>query len=123
MWRRRRSVDARPGSKGADVAKSLHPGPKDFVILKPRHSAFYATPLASLLEQAGTQHLILTGVSTHQCILFTANDAHVRHLNLAVPSDCVGAPSAGQTRFALRYFSTVLGANVRESTEVNFKVR
>jgi nicotinamidase-related amidase len=105
----------RTGSKGAEIARSLQPGAKDFVILKPRHSAFYATPLASLLDEARTKRLILTGVSSHQCILFTANDAHLRHLELAVPPDCVGAPELGQTRFAIKYFRTVLGADVRGS--------
>jgi nicotinamidase-related amidase len=114
---------ARPRSKGADVTKSLQPGPNDLVLLKPRHSAFYATPLPSLLDAAGTKRLILTGVSSHQCILFTANDAHLRQLDLTVPSDCVGAASAGQTRFALRYFSTVLGADICNSTEIDFRAR
>jgi isochorismate hydrolase len=107
-----------PQSRGNHVTKTLTPGPKDFVVFKPRHSAFYATPLASMLEEAGTQHLILTGVSSHQCILFTANDAHLRELDLTIPGDCIGAPSAAQTRFALTYFRTVLGANIRNSTRL-----
>jgi nicotinamidase-related amidase len=105
-------------SKGAEVAALLRPDSKDFVILKPRHSAFYATPLASFLDEAKTQRLILTGVSGHQCILFTANDAHLRQLKLTVPADCVGSPRASETRFALKYFRTVLGAQVCDSTRL-----
>lgn len=99
-------------SLGAEVAAMLKPDEEDYFILKPRHSAFYATPLELLLEHMGAQRLILAGVSSHQCVLFTATDAHVRNFELIVPSDCVASPSAAQTRFALKYFHDALGAKV-----------
>lgn len=100
------------GSKGAAIVRQLKPKDRDYFILKPRHSAFYATPLELLLEHLGTRRLILTGVSSHQCVLFTANDAHLRNFELAVPSDCIGSPKASEYRFALRYFGSVLNAKV-----------
>lgn len=112
-----------PGARGADVVGLLKPGPEDLVVLKPRHSAFYATPLAALLDEARTRRIILTGVSSHQCVLFTANDAHVRELELCVPADCIGAPAASQTRFALRYFGSVLGAGTEPSTRLRLRER
>jgi len=99
-------------SLGAEVAAMLKPGEDDYFILKPRHSAFYATPLELLLEHMGARRLILAGFSSHQCVLFTATDAHVRDFELVVPSDCVASPSAGQTRFALKYFQDALHAKV-----------
>lgn len=63
-----------------------------------RHEAaslrIYATPLKVLLAHLGARKLILTGVSSHQCALFTANDAHVRNFQLVVPNDCIGAALA-----------------------------
>jgi nicotinamidase-related amidase len=109
---------AKPRAAGADIARLLRPGPSDYFILKPRHSAFYATPLEVLLEHLGTQRLILTGVSSHQCVLFTANDAYIRNLDLIVPSDCVGSPDARDTRFALRYFARALDARVTPSAQL-----
>ena len=108
----------REAAKGCDVVRQIAPGEKDFVLLKPKHSGFYATPLAELLAAAGARRLILTGLSTHQCVLFTANDAYLREFELVVPSDCVGAPAAGESRFALRYFESVLSADVRPSTRL-----
>jgi nicotinamidase-related amidase len=108
-------------SIGCDVVQRIAPGEQDFVLLKPRHSGFYATPLAALLEAAGAKRLILTGVSTHQCILFTANDAYVREFELTIPADCVGAADATQSRFALRYFASVLKADVRPSGRLPLK--
>lgn len=101
-----------PGSRGAAVLDALRPTKNDYFILKPRHSAFFATPLATILESLEARRLILTGVSAHQCVLFTASDAHVRQFELVVPSDCIAAPSKDDTRLALRYFRKALGAAV-----------
>jgi nicotinamidase-related amidase len=105
-------------ARGRDIVEMLAPRAKDYFVLKPRHSAFYATPLEVLLSHLGARRLIVTGVSSHQCVLFTANDAHVRNYELIVPEDCIGSPVAGQTRFALKYFADVLGATVVASAKL-----
>jgi nicotinamidase-related amidase len=102
-----------PGALGRDVVALLAPEARDSFILKPRHSAFYGTPLEVLLENFGTRRLILTGVSSHQCVLFTAMDAHVRELGLAVPRDCIAGPTPADTRFASSYLRSVLNADIR----------
>ena len=109
-----------PGARGADVAHALAPAENDTVILKPRHSGFYATPLGALLEQAEVRRVVLAGLSTQQCILFTANDAYIRHLEIAVPRDCVAAASKPEHRLALTYLSSVLGADVRDSRRLRW---
>lgn len=109
---------SKPGAPGADIVKQLSPRPEDYFILKPRHSAFYGTPLEVLLKHLGVVRLILTGVSSHQCVLFTANDAHLRNMELIVPSDCVAGPLARDTHFALQYFDRVLGARVVPSKQL-----
>lgn len=107
---------------GADVVEQLKPHPRDYFILKPRHSAFYATPLEVLLNHLGARRLILTGVSTHQCVMFTANDAHVRNFEIFVPNDCVGAASTADTRFAIKYFGSVLSADTRASSRLRLSL-
>jgi nicotinamidase-related amidase len=111
------------GARGAEVVRQIEPDPDDYFILKPKHSGFYATALETLLTYIGVHTVILTGVSTHQCVLFTANDAYVRDLHIVVPADCVGAVTAAQTRFALRYFRTVLKADVRSSARLRLTAR
>jgi len=108
----------KPGSAGAEIVDRLQPEESDYLILKPRHSAFFATPLDVLLNHLGTRRLILTGASSHQCVLFTANDAHQRGLDVIVASDCVAGPSIRDTRFALQYFARVLGARVCASRRI-----
>jgi len=90
-----------PGAHGRDIVEMLRPRRGDEFIFKPRHSGFYATPLAEVLEKQGTQELTLTGVTSHQCVLFTAMDAYVRGFRLVVPRDAIAAPDRAQTKHAL----------------------
>src|SRR5947209_11673080 len=41
---------AAPDSRGRAVAKRVLPLPKDYAVLKPKHSGFFATPLDTLLR-------------------------------------------------------------------------
>jgi nicotinamidase-related amidase len=65
--------------------------------------------------------LILTGVSTDICILFSANDAYMRDYKLFIPRDCVAAVKSEDNERTLDYVERVLKADVRPSTEINFK--
>jgi nicotinamidase-related amidase len=111
----------RAGSRGEPIVRTVAPGPSDYCILKPKHSGFFATALETLLELIGAKRLVLTGVSSNQCVLFTANDAYVRDLQLIIPRDCISARDPHDTRLALRYFETALGADTRPSSAVRFE--
>jgi nicotinamidase-related amidase len=112
---------SRAGGRGRAVVEAIAPGPEDYCILKPKHSGFFATPLDTVLELLGTKRLIVTGVSSNQCVLFTANDAYVRDLELSIPRDCISARTPKDTRLAIEYFKTVLGADVSPSSRLRFK--
>jgi nicotinamidase-related amidase len=109
---------ARPNARGSRVVETIAPEADDYCIVKPKHSGFFATPLDTVLELLGARRLILTGVSSNQCVLFTANDAYVRDLELWIPRDCISARTAADTRLALQYFASVLGADVTPSTRL-----
>ncbi len=70
------------GVRGEEMARILHPEEDDYFVLKPKHSAFYATTLDTLLQYLGAKRLILTGVAGNICILFSANDAYMRDFDL-----------------------------------------
>jgi nicotinamidase-related amidase len=70
------------------VEPILPPDDADFV-LKARHTIFYMTPLEYLLSQREIGHLVLVGQVTEQCILYSALDAYVRHLDVTIPTDGV----------------------------------
>jgi nicotinamidase-related amidase len=88
-------------ARGRAVVEIVCPQPEDYFIFKPRHSGFYSTPLETLLQLRSIEEVILTGTTSHQCVLFTAIDGYVRDYRIVVPSDCIGAPTAAQTRHAL----------------------
>jgi nicotinamidase-related amidase len=100
------------GGRGRAVVEAIAPEPEDYCILKPKHSGFFATPLDTVLQLLGAKRLILTGVSSNQCVLFTANDAYVRDLELLIPRDCISARTRADTRLAIQYFTSVLGADL-----------
>ncbi len=99
----------------------LHPQASDYVVLKPRHSAFYCTPLEILLEALDVERLVLTGVSATSCIWFTAADAHVRGYRVVVPQDVVAAESSTLKRYVLELVRHSLGAGTPSSPGVRFK--
>lgn len=54
---------------------SLAPTPNDIVLTKKYPSAFFGTPLASILTAQGIDALFITGFSTSGCVRATALDA------------------------------------------------
>jgi nicotinamidase-related amidase len=104
-----------PGDVGK-IGHALAPQPGDRSVLKPRHSAFYQTPLTFLLQTLGARSLVLTGVSADSCIMFTSHDAYLRHFRLWIPSDCVASTRPVYTRAALAHMQRVLKASVTPST-------
>lgn len=94
---------------GRPIAEALEPRADDYFVLKPRHSAFYATTLDILLRNLGTRTVIVTGIAGNICVLFSANDAYMRGYALKVPSDCVASNTADDTRYALRQMQTSQG--------------
>lgn len=104
--------------RGRPFVEQLVPEENDYFVLKPKHSGFYQTPLEVLLKHLGAQRLILTGVSTNSCVLFTASDAYMRDLELVVPQDCVAACDAQEHHFALEQMSSMLKAEIKPSPEL-----
>jgi nicotinamidase-related amidase len=95
------------GGDAAELAALLAPEPGDLSVLKPRHSAFYGTPLEFLLDELRAGCLIITGLTTDSCVLFTAGDAFLRGYRVWVPADCVAAKSAAAQRRALEQVASV----------------
>ncbi len=105
---------------GAPILRALAPGAEDYYVLKPTHAGFFGTPLAHLLQGLQAQTLILTGISAHQCILFTANEAYLRDYRLIIPRDCIAAKTPRWRRLALEYFQTVLHADTSPAARITF---
>jgi nicotinamidase-related amidase len=63
------------GSEGAELVDGLVIREGDFKLVKTRFSAFFSTHLHSVLQRAGINSLVVTGVQTPNCIRQTVFDA------------------------------------------------
>src|SRR5688572_3498024 len=111
----------RDGVRGKPIVELLRPDEDDYFVLKPKHSGFFSTALDTLLEYLGTKAVVRAGMAGNNCVLFTANDAYMRDLQLAVPSDCVASNTEEDNRYALDQMRKVLKADTRPSTDLSFE--
>jgi nicotinamidase-related amidase len=97
------------GLEGApgEIARLLYPQADDLTILKPRHSAFFASPLELLLSEMGASELVICGLATDMCVQMTAADAFLREYRVWVPADCTAAQTAEAETEALAYIGRV----------------
>jgi nicotinamidase-related amidase len=100
------------GTKGAEVIKELKPEEKDYIIEKKRYSGFFETGLDSTLEELGIKELIITGLVTNICILYTTADAVMRGYEVTVPKDSIAALNEEDGKFALNQMENILKAKV-----------
>lgn len=110
------------GVRGKPFVALVLPDPQDYFVLKPKDSAFYATPLAVLLEYLGARTLILAGLTSDRCVLMTASDAYLRAYGLYVPTDCTAAMVPGHNRHALDYMARVFKATTTPSDRLDLDV-
>lgn len=96
------------GGQGGRIVAQIAPDDDDYFVLKPKHSAFFATPMDLLLQHLKVNRLILTGVASDQCVVTTAVDARMRDYAVVVPQDCVAAQTPARNRRALAHFEEVL---------------
>ncbi|MBG8562911.1 cysteine hydrolase [Pseudomonas qingdaonensis] len=79
------------GGSSAEVVKHLAPEAGHYFVLKPKHSAFLATPLAILLAKLKVNQLVLSGMALDSCVLATALDANSREYRTVVAKQAVAA--------------------------------
>jgi nicotinamidase-related amidase len=110
-------VSACLGMEGppGEIARLLYPQAEDLTILKPRHSAFFASPLDLLLTEMQARELIICGLATDMCVQLTATDAFLREYPAWVPADCTAAESDAAKETSLAYMARVLKTDTRAS--------
>lgn len=78
------------GSRWVDIDPRIAPMPEEPVLNKLWASAFFGTPLSSLLASLGCDSLIVTGASTSGCVRATVVDALQHGYRPIVPREAVG---------------------------------
>jgi len=77
------------GAKGTSIVEAIAAQEGDVVIDKSYASAFYGTPLLSVLIKLKVDTLIVAGGTTGGCVRATCVDAISRNFDVAVIEDCV----------------------------------
>ena len=91
------AAGGRPLSVASDAPDSLEVPEElslqkgDHIIVKPRYSAFFNTPLHDELSELGVDTVLLAGTSTPNCIRTTCYDALSLDYNVAVLSDATSS--------------------------------
>jgi hypothetical protein len=105
-------------AKGAQFVRPLLPNSEDYFVLKPMHSAFYMTPLDVLLQHLQVELIILTGLTSNNCITATAHDANMRGFNIYIPPDCSCTRNREEHTQALAQLEVTAGASLQPSTSL-----
>jgi nicotinamidase-related amidase len=124
-WGRWRSnfqqiVEGCRGTRGWPVAEQLLPDEDDYFVLKAKHSAFYETPLDLLLRHLGATTLVICGIATDNCVLFTASDGYMRDYRIVLPTDCMASEQPEWRDAALVHMERVLKADLVCAADVDF---
>ncbi|MFD5662058.1 isochorismatase family cysteine hydrolase [Streptomyces hirsutus] len=102
----------------AYLVEPLRPTDSSLFVVKARHSIFFETPLHCLLHEQGVDRLVRCGQVTEQCVLYSALDAHIRHLDVVVPRDAVAHMHADLADAALRMMERNMNAHVCDSGDL-----
>jgi biuret amidohydrolase len=79
------------GDWGTEVIDELKPLPNEHVLHKAGKGAFVATDLDLILRSKGITQLVITGITTDCCVLFTRQGARDRGYHTVQIEDCCAA--------------------------------
>jgi nicotinamidase-related amidase len=104
----------------ARLVEPIAPSDDALFIFKSRHSIFFQTPLEYLLGQEEVDRVVLVGQVTEQCILYSALDAYIRHLQVSVPRDAVASIHPHLAEAVLELMERNMRAEIGAASEVQF---
>ena len=95
---------------GVELIEELRPGADEPLIVKRTHDCFYQTEMDSLLERLGMRrgdgHVIVTGISTRNCVQSAVMGFSVRDYHVYVPIDCTAQRDEREVLQAFSLFTS-----------------
>lgn len=76
-------------AKGNEIVAEIAPRDGDVVIRKQKPSAFFGTPLISMLNEVHADTVLVTGCTTSGCVRASAIDAFSYNFRVCVVEECV----------------------------------
>jgi nicotinamidase-related amidase len=75
--------------KGNNIVEEIAPQARDIVVRKQKPSAFFGTPLMSMLNEVHADSVLVTGTTTSGCVRASVIDAFSYNLKVSVVEECV----------------------------------
>ncbi len=75
--------------KANDIVTEIAPQRGDIIVPKQKPSAFFGTPLMSMLSEVHADSVLVTGTTTSGCVRASVIDAFSYNLKVAVVEECV----------------------------------
>jgi nicotinamidase-related amidase len=98
------------GSWGVEIIEELKPAPGEPLIVKQTHDCFYRTKMDTLLTKLemrpGESSVIVSGISTRNCIQSAVMAFSVRDYRVVVPMDCTTHNDEKQVLQAFSLFTS-----------------
>jgi nicotinamidase-related amidase len=98
------------GSWGAELIEELKPAAGEPLIVKRTHDCFYRTEMDALLSEFGMRpgesNVIVTGISTRNCVQSAVMGFSVRDYRVIVPIDCTTHNDEKQVLQAFSLFTS-----------------
>jgi nicotinamidase-related amidase len=115
MWQAdfQKIIDYCKNERSEEIIDALKPDDKDYFFIKPQHSAFFQTPLQSLLIELDRTNLMIGGIAGDICILFTAKDAYMYQYDMHIPQNCMASEEKENNEYALYLMNSVMKANIQ----------
>lgn len=93
-----------------NIVDTLRPEPNEYLIEKPRHSAFFNTPLEPLLRKMGRDQVVICGVFAHHGVMVSCIDGYMRNFQMTMVADALGDYSQAEHLMALQYVAQMCGS-------------
>jgi nicotinamidase-related amidase len=90
------------GHWGSELHADVAAHPSDIIVRKFAYDGFFRSRLGAVLRAADVRRVIVAGVTTDVCVLFTSQEAYQRGYDVMIPDDCVAAYDSERHRAALR---------------------
>lgn len=75
--------------QGNNIVEEIAPRAGDIVVRKQKPSAFFGTPLISMLNEVHADSVLITGTTTSGCVRASVIDAFSYNLKVTVVEECV----------------------------------
>ena len=103
------ATDNIAGKREHEIVEALRPQPGELVLNKTTMGAFASTGIDSHLRAMGIGELVVTGVSTNNCVGMTAMEACDRQYGVVLAADATGTCSDDMQEATLRSFRRLWG--------------